>query len=218
MTNPLSSLDTLNTLNTINTLDKLVRGFADPVHDAQASFRVLLDVLARPGTIGSIDVALDDDVHRQWPAAAFAAMLTLVDFSTPVWLQAPDAALAQAIRFHTGAPLADESDEAAFAYIVDGENMPPLDAFSLGTPESPQNSATLLIRAAALEGGRPLTLSGPGIRSSVGIAPAGIADTFWHERASLAAHAPCGIDCYLVCGRSVIGIPRTTRVEVNSCT
>jgi len=196
-------------------LAALVRGFSDPVHDAQASFRVLLDALARPGAIGAIDVALDDDALRQWPAAAFAAMLTLVDFSTPVWLQRHDEALAQAIRFHTGAPLATESREAAFAYIDDGTAMPSLDAFSLGAPETPQNSATLLIRVEAFDGGRPLTLSGPGIQSSAGLAPIGLAPTFWHERSALEAQAPCGIDCYLVCGRSVAGIPRTTRVEVN---
>ncbi|WP_374192412.1 phosphonate C-P lyase system protein PhnH [Trinickia acidisoli] len=196
-------------------LDTLVRGFADPVHDAQRCFRVLLDALARPGTVRSIDVEIDVDAQRQWPAAAFAAMLTLVDFSTPVWLQRHDEALAQAIRFHTGAPLADAPEAAAFAYIADAATMPTPGTFSLGTPEAPQGSATLLIRVDALEGGRPLTLTGPGIRSSMPAAPVGMADAFWHARASLATQAPCGIDCYLVCERSVIGIPRTTRVELN---
>jgi alpha-D-ribose 1-methylphosphonate 5-triphosphate synthase subunit PhnH len=201
--------------NKFSSLDTLVRGFADPVHDAQNCFRVLLDALARPGTTHSIDVELDENAQRQWPASAFAALLTLADFSTPVWLQRSDKALAQAISFHTGAPLVDTPDAAAFAYVADAASLPALDAFSLGTPEAPQGSATLLIRVEALEGGRPLTLSGPGIQSSVRVVPLGIADTFWHARAALAAHAPCGVDCYLVCGRSVIGIPRTTRVELN---
>jgi alpha-D-ribose 1-methylphosphonate 5-triphosphate synthase subunit PhnH len=198
-----------------SSLDTLVRGFSDPVHDAQRCFRVLLDALARPGEIRSIDVALDPDAQRQWPAAAFAALLTLSDFSTPVWLQRCDEALAQAVRFHTGAPLTDRPEEAAFAYIADAAAALAPDMFSLGTPEAPQGSATLLIRVDALKGGRPLTLNGPGIRTSTSIAPAGIADSFWLGRAALAAHAPCGIDCYLVCERSVIGIPRTTRVEFN---
>jgi alpha-D-ribose 1-methylphosphonate 5-triphosphate synthase subunit PhnH len=198
-----------------SSLDSLVRGFADPVHDAQSTFRVMLNALARPGTVCSIEAVLDEDVERQWPAAAFAAMLSIADFSTPVWLQHNDEALAQAIRFHTGAPLASAADAAAFAYIADATAMPAPDAFAQGTPEEPQNSATVFIRVEAFEGGKPLTLSGPGIRTSVNIAPVGIADAFWHERASLAAQAPCGIDCYLVCGRSVMGIPRTTRVEHN---
>jgi alpha-D-ribose 1-methylphosphonate 5-triphosphate synthase subunit PhnH len=199
----------------LSSLDTLVRGFTDPVHDAQRCFRVLLDALARPGELRSIDVELDPDAQRQWPAAAFAALLTLGDFSTPVWLQRRDEALAQAVRFHTGAPLADTSTEAAFAYIAESAAAPAPDAFSLGTPEAPQASATLLIRVDAFEGGRPLTLTGPGIRTSASIAPAGIADSFWQGRAALAGQAPCGIDCYLVCERSVIGIPRTTRVELS---
>lgn len=198
-----------------SSLDTLVRGFADPVHDAQSTFRVLLDTLARPGTIGSIDVSLDDNVLCQWPAAAFAAMLTLADFSTPIWLQRHDEGLAQALRFHTGAPLAATPGEAAFAYLANGNDVPALNAFSLGTPEAPHNSATLLIRADALEGGRRITLSGPGIETSAAVAPIGISGTFWRERAALQAQAPCGVDCYLVCGRSVIGISRTTRVEVD---
>jgi alpha-D-ribose 1-methylphosphonate 5-triphosphate synthase subunit PhnH len=198
-----------------SSLDTLVRGFSDPVHDAQRCFRVLLDALARPGQMRSIDVELDPDAQRQWPAAAFAALLTLSDFSTPVWLQRGDEALAQAVRFHTGAPLTDRFEEAAFAYIADPAAAPAPDRFALGTPEAPQGSATLLIRVDALDGGRPLLLSGPGIRTSSSIAPAGIADSFWLGRATLAAHAPCGIDCYLVWERSVIGIPRTTRVEFN---
>lgn len=196
-------------------LGTVVRGFDDPVHDAQISFRVLLDVLARPGTIGSIDVNLADDAHGAWPAAVFAAMLTLFDFSTPVWFQQRDEALVEAIRFHTGAPLAEQSAHAAFVYIANASDMPSLAAFSHGTPEAPQHSATLLIRVAALEGGRPIALSGPGIPSVLDIAPLGLADSFWRERALLNAQAPCGVDCYLFCGRSVIGIPRTTRVELN---
>ncbi|WP_025596477.1 phosphonate C-P lyase system protein PhnH [Burkholderia sp. WSM2230] len=198
-----------------SSLDTLVRGFADPVHDAQACFRVLLDALARPGTVRSVDVALAEHLPDHWSAAAFAAMLTLADFSTPVWLQHDDDALAQAIRFHTGAPIVQEAGVAAFAYIAHAPELPAPDEFALGTPEEPQGATTLFIRVDALEGGRPLTLSGPGIESSISAAPLGIDDTFWRARAALAAIAPCGIDCYLVCGRSVIGIPRTTHVELN---
>jgi alpha-D-ribose 1-methylphosphonate 5-triphosphate synthase subunit PhnH len=196
-------------------LDALVRGFDDPVHDAQTCFRVLLDALSRPGTVHSIDVALDDQALRQWPAAAYAALLTVADFSTPIWLARQDDALAQAIRFHTDAPLAEAPDAAAFVYVDDAASLPAPDVFALGTPEVPQASATLWIRVDALEGGRPLTLTGPGIETSARVAPLGIDDSFWRARAALAAIAPCGIDCYLVCGRSVMGIPRTTRVELN---
>src|ERR1700758_946249 len=78
-----------------SSLATLTPGFADPVHDTQAVFRTLLDALSRPGTVGIVsDVlpALDAaGPHRPTvERAAFAALLTLCDFSTPVWLAQAD--------------------------------------------------------------------------------------------------------------------------------
>ena len=197
-------------------LDTLAPGFADPVHDAQAVFRVLLDALARPGTTGWIDATPGHgDALTHTPVAALAALLTLCDYATPVWLQTRDDALASTIRFHTGAPLVDLPGRAAFAYVDQSSALPAPDTFALGEPESPERAATVLIRVDALEGGRPLTLSGPGIETIASIAPVGIADVFWRARAALAPAFPCGIDCYLVCGRAVLGLPRTIHVELN---
>jgi alpha-D-ribose 1-methylphosphonate 5-triphosphate synthase subunit PhnH len=69
----------------------------------------------------------------------------------------------------------------------------------------------LLIRVDSLTGGEPVVLSGPGIQHTATIAPAGLPEHFWQERAALAPLFPCGVDCYLVCGAGLIGLPRTTR-------
>ncbi|MFC0401207.1 phosphonate C-P lyase system protein PhnH [Paraburkholderia rhizosphaerae] len=201
-------------------LATLTPGFADPVHDTQAVFRTLLDVLSRPGTTGTVSDVLPalDAAGAHRPAAdraAFAALLTLCDFSTPVWLAQPDAPLASALRFHTGAPLVDTPRSAAFAYLHDPAAMPALESFALGEPESPETAVTLLIRVTALTGGAPLTLRGPGIETTQTIAPASLPERFWCERAELAPLFPCGIDCYFVCGDALIGLPRTTQVELN---
>jgi alpha-D-ribose 1-methylphosphonate 5-triphosphate synthase subunit PhnH len=199
-------------------LSTLTPGFADPVHDTQAVFRTLLDALARPGTIGVIGDVLPElpKLHNaRAEAAAFAALLTLCDYATPVWLAQADTALASAVRFHTGAPLVDTPANAAFAYIHDADALPPLESFALGSAESPEQSATLLIRVSALTGGAPVVLSGPGILDTATISPAGLPARFWHERATLAPLFPCGIDCYLVCGARLIGLPRTTEAKVN---
>ncbi|WP_321865908.1 phosphonate C-P lyase system protein PhnH [Paraburkholderia tropica] len=210
-------------------LEALAPGFADPVHDTQTVFRTLLDALARPGTIGVIDTPLpaaasamstqstqsQPQPHDRAGLAAFAALLTLADYATPVWLAQPDAALAAALRFHADAPLADTAREAAFAYVHDAAALPPLDAFASGTPESPEQSATVFVRVDSLTEGAPLTLRGPGIASTHTIAPAGLPARFWQERAALASRFPCGIDFYFVCDNRLMGLPRTTRVEVN---
>ncbi|WP_233836039.1 phosphonate C-P lyase system protein PhnH [Paraburkholderia sp. ZP32-5] len=196
-------------------LSTLTPGFADPVHDTQAVFRTLLDTLSRPGTIGLIGDVLPEPHRARAEPAAFAALLTLCDYATPVWLAQPDTALASALRFHTGAPLVDTPANAAFAYLHDAEALPPLESFAPGSAESPEQSATLLIRVDALTGGEPIALRGPGIRDTATISPVGLPARFWRERATLAPLFPSGIDCYLVCGTRLIGLPRTTEAKVN---
>jgi alpha-D-ribose 1-methylphosphonate 5-triphosphate synthase subunit PhnH len=207
-------------------LSMLTPGFANPVHDTQTVFRTLLDALSRPGKIGTIDNVLpasrsdarNNLPHARADLAAFAALLALCDYSTPVWLSQPDAVLGSALRFHTGAPLVDEPQDAAFAYVHDASTLPPLTSFALGAAETPEQSVTLLVRVDSLNsstGGTPVTLRGPGIEDTHTIAPSGLPARFWRERAELAPLFPCGIDCYLVCGDVLIGLPRTTRVELN---
>ncbi|MCC8404016.1 phosphonate C-P lyase system protein PhnH [Paraburkholderia sp. MMS20-SJTN17] len=196
-------------------LSTLTPGFADPVHDTQAVFRTLLDALSRPGTIRVIGDMLPELRNTPVEPAAFATLLTLCDYATPVWLAQSDTALASALRFHTGAPLVDAPGEAGFAYLHDANALPPLESFASGSAESPEQSATLLIRVDALTGGAPVTLSGPGILDTEAISPVGLPARFWRERSMLAPLFPCGIDCYLVCGHRVIGLPRTTEAKVN---
>ncbi|SEE86266.1 alpha-D-ribose 1-methylphosphonate 5-triphosphate synthase subunit PhnH [Burkholderia sp. WP9] len=196
-------------------LTDLTPSFADPVHDTQAVFRTLLDALSRPGTVGVIENVLPEVRATRADLAAFAALLALCDYATPVWLAQPDTALGSSLRFHTGAPLVDEPAQAAFAYIHDAGALPPLQSFALGAAESPEQSVTLLIRVEALTGGAPIVLSGPGIQHTATIAPVGLPERFWRERAALAPLFPCGVDCYLVCGARLIGLPRTTQAKVN---
>ncbi len=204
-------------------LSTLTPGFADPVHDTQAVFRTLLDTLSRPGRIGTIDNVLPASrenarshlPHARADLATFAALLALCDYSTPVWLAQPDAVLGSALRFHTGAPLVDEPHDAAFAYVHDASSLPPLSSFAPGEPETPGQSVTLIVRVDSLTQGSPVVLRGPGIAHTHIIAPAGLPERFWRERAELAPLFPCGIDCYLVCGDALIGLPRTIRVELN---
>lgn len=201
-------------------LSALSPGFADPVHDTQAVFRTLLDALARPGTIGIVERVLPRDPAATTPRtkadrATLATLLALCDGSTPVWLATPDAVLGSTLRFHTGAPLVDDPRDAAFAYVHDAQALPTLECFAIGEPETPEQSVTLLIRVDSLTGGAPVVLRGPGIERTQTIAPTGLPSRFWRERAELAPLFPCGIDCYLVCGDALIGLPRTTHVEFN---
>jgi alpha-D-ribose 1-methylphosphonate 5-triphosphate synthase subunit PhnH len=202
-------------------MTKLVPGFNDTVHDAQRVFRALLDALSRPGSIVAIDAALPDNhamrdgLAGRVPLAAFASLLALTDYSTPVFIEREDNVLGDALRFHASAPVTRDRREAAFAYIDDTRDMSSLDAFSHGEPESPEHAATLFIRVPSLTEGEPLEWRGPGIAQSRSVAIAGLSREFWRQRAALTALFPCGIDCYFVAGGALVGLPRTTHVEVS---
>jgi alpha-D-ribose 1-methylphosphonate 5-triphosphate synthase subunit PhnH len=194
-------------------LARLEPGFADPVQDAQACFRVVLDAMAHPGRIvrmpaGGLPARLPLDL------AATSIALSLCDIDTPVWLDAASAAAAGYLTFHCGAPLTKHPGEARFAFIGDAKTLPPLDGFALGSDEYPERSATLVIEIAGLANDRGAVLRGPGIRDAVRLDAAGLPARFWTERATLAELFPRGLDVLLVCGDRLAAVPRSTRVAV----
>ena len=93
--------------NAGNLVDELAppSGFADAVQQSQAIFRCVLDAMARPGTCHEIP----DMPYAPPPlnAASTANALTLLDDSTPVWLDpiADTAPVREFLAFHCGCPI-----------------------------------------------------------------------------------------------------------------
>jgi alpha-D-ribose 1-methylphosphonate 5-triphosphate synthase subunit PhnH len=189
-------------------LAELAPGFRDPVHDAQTTFRAILDALAHPGRIVERPAALAALAPLGDAAAAIA--LTLCDMDTPIWLDSGLARCADYLRFHCGAPQAAAPGDAHFAFISDPSALPALDTFALGSDEYPDRSTTLVVEIAGLRAGRGHTLSGPGIAESARLAVAGLPDGFWRERETLAVLMPRGLDVIFTCGPRLAVVPRTT--------
>ncbi len=192
--------------------DVLTGGFAEPVFEAQSVFKMLMDGMARPGTIQT--VAADVTAPAPLGIAAGAIGLTLCDHDTPVWLSAGLArsAIPEWLGFHTGAPLTAEKAEARFAFVEAGTMISTFGLFAAGTQEYPDRSTTVVIELADLEGGRRLALMGPGIQSVTEIAPVGLPETFlrlWTENRAL---FPRGIDIVLTAGKRFLCLPRTTKI------
>ncbi len=209
-----------------STLARMGAGFADPVHGAQQTFRVLLGAMAEPGRLHTLHDAAtnglqpqDDDVRAPTNVALAATLLTLLDADTPVHLAGAlgnDEARAW-LRFHTGARdvAVAAGMTVALAADVDGAL---LDALDLGTDEAPQSSATLVVEVDALSdqplpGAVALKLRGAGIESSRDLAVAGLPVSFWQWRIALQAELPRGVDLILVCGSRLAAIPRSTRLS-----
>lgn len=198
------------------TLDTLAfaGGFQKPVFEAQAVFRTVMDCMARPGTVGTVAPAARPP--KPLAAAAGAVALTLCDHDTPVWLTPALAASALPgwLAFNTGAIVTQERQNARFAFVEKGAMLPNLSLFAQGTQEYPDRSTTLVVEIEALEGGRPLALAGPGIRTEKEIAPLGLPDMFPHFWSENRQGFPRGIDLILVAGDRVLCLPRATVLRV----
>ncbi len=193
--------------------EALTGGYLDPVHDAQTTFRMLTDCMARPGTTKAILPSVDPPAPMGSAAGAIA--LALCDNDTSVWLSASLAksTVAEWITFHTGAPVTREKSEARFAFVEARSPVASFGLFALGSQEYPDRSTTVVIEVSRLEGGAPLTLRGPGIRESATIAPVGLPDIFLRQWADNRALFPRGIDVVLTAGRQILCLPRTCNIS-----
>ncbi len=189
------------------TTTALEGGFTDAPRAASYAFRALMNAMARPGTIENLSGATPP---APLSVAAGTALLTLADADTPVHLAGTTDTqyIRDWLAFHTGAPVAP-AENAVFA-VGTWKDLLPLEAYSIGTPEYPDRSATLIVECDSLSqtGSR---LTGPGIRDS---AQFSLPDPLAMAR----NHAlfPLGLDFYFTCRAQVAALPRSTRVSCSS--
>jgi alpha-D-ribose 1-methylphosphonate 5-triphosphate synthase subunit PhnH len=191
----------------------LAPAFADPVDNAQSVFRTVMDAMARPGSPRSLAPALAPPAPFSRGSGAIA--LALLDYESPFWLdetltRQPD--VAQWLRFHTGAPVARDPSDAAFAFMADAARVPDFESFALGTVEYPDRSTTLVLQVEHLSGSEVMHLRGPGIaaerRFAVSPCPLDLVARLQRNHAMF----PRGLDLLFVTAGAVAAIPRSTRV------
>lgn len=180
----------------------MAHSLAPTVEDTRsnATFEELMWALSRPGQV------------REMPVEGFGPLAeSLLDRECS--FHAPDDASLDVTLATTGArrmPLAEA--DYVFAAIDSAEKVEALSSLRIGTLAYPDDAATLF--AAAIFGsGQRLRLSGPGVKDTVTIEIGGIEPAFWQMRRK-AIRYPLGWDLYLVAGKRLIGIPRSTTIEV----
>jgi alpha-D-ribose 1-methylphosphonate 5-triphosphate synthase subunit PhnH len=182
-------------------------GFADPVRDAQRSFRAVLDAMAHPGrTAGVTGVAAPSPLGT----ASAAVLLTLVDHETPLWLDPDAEAARQWIKFHCGAPVVAKQEACGFALVL---SLPDLGRLPAGTHESPETSATVICQVESFDTGKVFRLAGPGLREPVSLTVKGLPRDFisiWRRNHTL---FPRGIDLILCSGDRLTALPRTVSIQ-----
>ncbi|MEL6451892.1 MAG: phosphonate C-P lyase system protein PhnH [Pseudomonadota bacterium] len=164
---------------------------------ANATFDALLWALSRPGTVRGLPSPGEVPIIR-----------ALLDRECRAY--AADPVLVPEI-LRVGAELA-EVEAADHVFLGALREPGPLMAVRLGSDLYPDDGATVVLRAQIGHGAR-LRLSGPGIEGATDISIGGLADGFWHQRQALLRY-PMGFDLFLLDGAAVIGVPRSTHVEV----
>ncbi len=197
---------------------------SDPVAGSQAVFRVLLDAMARPGTLHHLPAADPDaPVPHTGPLAAIAQ--TLLDHEVSF-----------AVVPRPGDTSDDDGDRfAAYLTLVTGSHaVAPIDAdyiFALGAlpaglpatlrtgvPAYPDESATMiaLVPAFAAQIGVTVTLAGPGVAPGTRITVPGLTPADLASLAAANAEPPLGVDLILIDpAGTVVCLPRSTRLTLD---
>lgn len=195
----------------------------DAVHDTQQIYRKLLDCMARPGKLNSIEPFVQSLEHGDlFPKPLLSLAYTLVDREVSFHVISDQTENIQKnIHWQTFSPYAD-LHEADYVFIGKqlsndeiGELMKKL---MIGTLEDPHISATVLIAVNALAevpgDGWKLRLTGPGIQGVKDIYIDGLPCAWIAERNKLTSEFPLGIDMILTTDTGdMIAIPRTTVIE-----
>lgn len=175
---------------------------AVPVPDAfetrtNATFEALMWGLSRPGSV------------QQLPTPGMAGIAeALLDRECRVFCD--DTHLADVISglgaARVALPLADH------CFLSLASSLDQLAQVATGSALYPDSGATI-VAGAGFGTGQRLRLTGPGIETVSEIALDGIAPSFWALRAALCRY-PAGFDLFLIDGARVIGLPRSTTIEV----
>jgi alpha-D-ribose 1-methylphosphonate 5-triphosphate synthase subunit PhnH len=193
-------------------LPTLQAGFRDAVHDSQAVFRTVMRAMSVP----ALPVSLSTNLAPPSPLSATAAaiLITLADFETTVWLDAPLAssdAVCQFASFHTGARLVRDPREAQFALASTPHSMPRLASLSQGTSEYPDRSTTLIVQVAGF-GAAGLAFTGPGFKTVRQFSFSGMPNEFAQQLRDNRAQFPQGVDIVLAASAQIAALPRSVRL------
>lgn len=175
---------------------------------SRETFLALMWALSYPGRSYSLPVA----EHAPEDSLFGAIAETLLDLETRAFTT--EASLLPLLT-HTGARILGAAEAAYHFYPrLDAAALDAVAHASVGTMLYPDEAATLIIGGCVFgEGETRLSLTGPGISGTAHLTLGNLPAAFWALRARV-ARFPLGWDVYLLAGRQVIGLPRSTQVEI----
>lgn len=174
--------------------------YTDVEAQSRETFLALMWALSYPGRVYQLPES----------GESFALIAeALLDLETSYFT--PDELL-QPVLAHTGAHerSALEASYHFYAQVMD-TTLTHIKEASVGTMLYPDTGTTLVI-GCRIGGSSELVFSGPGVNGQQAVQVGSLPDAFWEVR-DLACKFPLGWDVFLVDGKQVVGLPRSTRLE-----
>lgn len=162
-----------------------------------ATFDALLWALSRPGLARGLQEPGEAPIIR-----------ALLDRECRAYAADP---LLMAEIMRTGAEIT-EIGEADHIFLGALTTSDMLSKIVIGSDLYPDDGATVIIRA-RVGSGPALRLTGPGIDGELIVQIDGLPDGFWAARAARLRY-PMGFDLFVLDGSNLLGLPRSTQVEV----
>lgn len=190
-----------------------------PAQEEQATFRALLDAMARPGTVHHLPPRRPDD--GVW-GGALLVLQALLDHEVTFHVLNDQALSGETLAYdqllrRTGARSAS-LDKADFVMARGDGAVAAIEEAREGGFEEPERSATVVLLADSLGGdGVALALSGPGIESTSMLAVEGLPAAAFEALRRRTVTFPEGVDVILVdTAGQVAAVPRSTRIALTT--
>lgn len=183
----------------------------DSLFHTQAVYRVLLEVMSRPGTIQD----LPKNISSCWSDGILAVAATLIDHEVGFCVY-NDAKLTSQIKDMTqGRPVPLE--KADFIFLPAGRSEGAIHGAKPGLPEFPDLGATIVYQAEQLTNAqqdRGICLTGPGIEQSINVSIQGVPKEELLYFTEINSQYPLGIDILLIDrDNRVMALPRSVRIR-----
>jgi len=167
----------------------------------QTIFRQLMRAFSYPGRIETLANTGTQALTLMLAAlidrgTSFADPQNLIDDLTRQRLQTP---LTVAERAH---------------FVVADGTRPPAFTPALGSLESPEHGATIVLKVVALGLGTDCQLEGPGIAGSQSLAVTGLESSWIEQRRAWNSAFPLGVEMILLDDIHAVALPRTTRITL----
>jgi len=190
----------------------------DSVSDAQTHFRVLLDSMAHPGLLRSLDTPGLSPPGDLSPAAAAIALALLNADVTFAGFGIGETAI-EYIRQNTYSLTVAGAGDADFLFLRNaGEHLAAIAAARSGLPAYPETGATAVIQLQRLDaqpfpGSLAICVAGPGVDGTACFHTAGVSTAVLATVSDRNDEYPLGIDIFFTCGERVVSIPRSCRMR-----